>query len=110
MHRKLLVAVVATLVLAGCSDGKPAEPIAAKQEIAKVKTMKETDPEAYHSNIESAMAEIPKTEMANFQKVFLCEMKKNNQSPNPRPIDASYVRALAAHIKANPGAGQNCTI
>src|SRR3546814_9566800 len=64
--------------------------------------MKEIDPEAYHSNIESAMAEIPKTEMANFQKVFLCEMKKNNQSPNPRPIDAGYVRALAAHIKANP--------
>lgn len=110
MHRKLLIAVAATLVLAGCSDGETVEPVAAKQEIAKVKTMKEIDPEAYHSNIESAMAEIPKSEMASFQKVFLCEMKKNNQSPNPRPIDASYIRALAAHIKANPGASQNCNV
>src|SRR3546814_13786063 len=60
MQRKLLIAVAATLVLVGCSDSKPAEPTPGKQEVAKVKTMKEIDPEAYHSNIESAMAEIPK--------------------------------------------------
>ena len=110
MHRTLLSAVAATLVLAGCSSGKPAEPSAPKQAVAKIKTMKEVDPEAYHSNIESAMAEIAPADMANFQKVFLCEMKKNNQAPNPKPIDAGYVRALAAHVKANPTAGENCAV
>src|SRR3546814_19978098 len=49
MQRKLLIAVAATLVLVGCSDSKPAEPTPGKQEVAKVKTMKEIDPEAYHS-------------------------------------------------------------
>lgn len=107
MHRKLLIAVAATLVLAGCSN-KPDEPPAPKQEVAKAKTLEEIDPEAYHGNIESAMAEISPDQMANFQKVFLCEMKKNNLSPNPRPIDADYIRALAAHVKANPTVGQNC--
>src|SRR3546814_7127290 len=102
MQRKLLIAVAATLVLVGCSDSKPAEPTPGKPEVAKVKTMKEIDPEAYHSNIESAMAEIPQTDMANFQQVFLCEMTKNNQSPTPRPIAAVYVLALSAHIKSNP--------
>src|SRR3546814_18301167 len=95
MQRKLLIAVAATLVLVGCSDSKPAEPTPGKQEVAKVKTMKEIDPEAYHSTIASAMAEIPKTEMANFKKVFICEWKNNNQSPNPRPLDHCYVSALA---------------
>lgn len=109
MHRKLLTAVAATLVLAGCGD-KPEEQSAPKQQVAKPKTMKEIDPEAYHSNIESAMSEISPEEMANFQKVFLCEMKKNNLSPNPRPIDANYVRALAAHVKANPTVGQQCAV
>src|SRR3546814_8371679 len=106
MQRKLRIAVAATRGLVGCSDSKPAEPTPGKQEVAKVKTMKEIDPEAYHSNIESAMAEIPKTEMANFQKVFLCEMKKNNQSPNPQPIDAGNVRAPEAHIQDNQTADQ----
>src|SRR3546814_15136919 len=41
MQRKLLIAVAATLVLVGCSDSKPAEPTPGKQEVAKVKTMKE---------------------------------------------------------------------
>lgn len=110
MHRKLLIAVAATLVLAACSEPDAAAPVVPKQEVAKAKTLKEIDPEAYHSNIESAMSEISPEQMANFQKVFICEMKKNNQSPNPKPIDAKYIRDLAAHVKTNPTAGQTCSV
>jgi uncharacterized protein YcfL len=108
MHRKLLHAVAASLVLTGCSSGETAEPDATAQVRAQPKTLKETDPEAYHSNVESAMKEIAQSDMQNFQRVFICEMKKNNASPNPKPIDADYIRALAEHVKNNPTAGQHC--
>src|SRR3546814_3433674 len=53
MQRKLLIAVAATLVLVGCSDSKPAEPTPGKQEVAKVKTMKEIDPDRKSTRLNS---------------------------------------------------------
>jgi nitrous oxide reductase accessory protein NosL len=109
MNRKLLMAVAATLALAACGSSESTTEVAPKAEPKAQKTLKEVDPEAYHSNIESAFAEVPPEQFQQFQKLFLCEMKRNNALPQPKPVNAEYVRILWAHLKANPSAGDTCT-
>ena len=110
MLRMLLVGAAAALVLGGCSssDAIPQEPPQA--ETLAPKSQKEVDPEAYHQNIQAAMSEIPAELQVPFQKLFICEVRRNNSQPQPKPIDADYVRALIAHLKANPTAADSCTL
>lgn len=108
MNRTLLVAVAAALSLAGCQEAnKPVAPVK-KEEPAPQLTLQQADPQAYHESVGGAMSEIPTDLRPRFQQIFICEMKKNNKSPNPKPVTAEYIRELTAYIKANPDAVDTC--
>lgn len=109
MFRKLLYAASASLALGGCDylgDAEAAETPAAVFE--PIIPQREADPEAFHSNIQSAMEEVPPELRPQFQLLFACEIRKNNQRPNPQPVDAKYLRALTEYLKQNPTAGSYC--
>lgn len=108
MLRKLLCAASAVFVLGACSQS--AEPEASEEPAALETPMsqREADPEAFHNSIQAAMEEVPSDMQARFQILFACEVRKNNQRPNPYPVDAQYIRALTQYLKDNPTAGNSC--
>lgn len=109
MFRTLLLAAAAGLALASCDSAEKAAVNSPAEQPPVVQSQKDIDPEAYHNNIQSAIAEIPSSIREDFQKLFICEVRRNNQKPNPKPVDAAYIRALADYLKSNPGAASSCT-
>lgn len=108
MMRKLLFVAAMSLTVAGCfEDEKPAAKLPETKAVSE-KTQKEIDPEAYKNNIAGAMAEIPTSMRSDFQRLLVCQIKVNNESDAPKPIDAEYIRSLTAYLKANPAAADNC--
>lgn len=108
--RQLFAVAIVTTMLAACSGADTKQqPTAIVKSKAHAPTLREADPEAFHKSIGAAMAEIPQAQRQQFQKLFICEVRKNNQTNRPRPVDADYVRELTEYLKANPTAGDTCS-
>lgn len=109
MLHKLLLVASAALVLANCAGSEEPAEQAPMEEPAEVQTQEDIDPEAYHNNIQAAMGEIPSSIRTDFQKLFTCEVRRNNERDNPKPVNAEYIRALTEYLKTNPAAAaQSC--
>ncbi|QAY80132.1 hypothetical protein [Sphingosinicella sp. BN140058] len=110
MNRQLLKAVAVTFSLTACGADDAGKLTQPPVKAVTARALKEVDPEAYHKSIEAAVAEIPQPDIQSFQRLFICEMRRNARQPQPKPISADYLRALYSYLKANPAAAGVCSL
>ena len=108
MYRTLLSAVAATIILGACGSRDSVPEAPQKRESKRARPLKEADPVAYYNSVNSVASDVSPSQSAEFQKLFLCELKKNNARPDPRPVTAEFIRAIEARVKANPSAASQC--
>lgn len=102
--------VASMLALSACGEGSNADapPVANTVQVAKPKPLSQTDPEAYHDNLESAMKEVPASMRIDFQNLLTCTVRKEAALGAAKPLTAERVRQMTAQIKADPAAVTNC--
>lgn len=105
MRTLALAATSALLALSACGGGgdAPGQNVAEAPQSRPVPLSKK-DPEAYHDNVETAMAEVPASLRGQFKQLLVCTLKKDQQTNSVRPLSADLVRELTARIKADPAA------
>lgn len=109
MTLKLLSGAALLLALCGCNAAADETSLESKPD-AKATAYKEVDPEAKDLSVSATISTIPLAQRVAFQKLFACEVRRNNLAKKPRPVDADFIRAIANHMKKHPNAGANCNV
>jgi hypothetical protein len=118
MKRNIIIALAASLALAGCGSSEEKKDVTAeaKVEAPKVAPAKPGQPktEAQIKNeqkqvqqtVEQAMAEIPPELREKHQAAFNCTIEKNNRLPaaQQKQIGVDTIKAITGQLKANPNA------
>lgn len=121
MNRILILGLAATsLALSACGSSDVTEnastavveantqQTAAAAVKPKTEAQRKAELKQFQDSIEAAMADIPPQHREQFQKLFSCEIKKNQQRTPPKDIDAQTIRALTAQLQQDPHAGDTC--
>lgn len=104
-----ILAVGTALALAACNSSTepeeaPKEAPSAEEaadieqfqnSVEQVTTAKE-----FQDSVEAAMSDIPPEHREEFQVAFNCEIERNQELAEPKPIDASTIRRITADLKA----------
>lgn len=109
-----VIALAIALTACGSKKQPEPQPTAATTAVAKPaatpakpegpkKPLTEVEVKEFHQTFEKAMSDIPPELRADFQKLFQCEVTKNNKLPpaSQANIDGDWVVQKTAELKAN---------
>lgn len=101
--------VASAIVLASCgSDPEPESAPTPTAPVEKPKSLQERDPQAYHDNIGSAMAEVPEAYRADLGKAIGCVLSTPGPDGRRAVLSSSLVRDLTEKLKSGQSADAMC--
>lgn len=95
-------------MLGGCGGRDKAQAPTERVRVERPKPLSVRDPQAFHDNVGSAMAEVPPASRPDFQRALTCTLSTAAQSGSPRALDAALVREINARIRAGASPEEFC--
>ena len=97
--RMIMIGTLALTVLAGGCDRFPEKPTKAPEKVAPKAPQK---PKTVNQPVEDAMMRIPPDLRANYQKAFICEVKREQARSKAIEVTPAYVDDLVRRLKERP--------